>query len=69
MVAKEGRCTYMDKDLISKLIDEVTAEVVDNNKIAHEADGSLSQTVELAVRLSALTTIKILEKLELIDKG
>ncbi|MBY9082034.1 hypothetical protein KIH86_16505 [Paenibacillus sp. HN-1] len=59
----------MDKDLISKLIDEITAEVVDKNKSALEEDGTIPQTVEQTVRLSALTTIKILEKLELIDKG
>lgn len=57
----------MDKSIILKLVNEVTEEVFAKNKEALEDETILTANVELAVRLSALTTIKILERLELID--
>ncbi|MCM3289488.1 hypothetical protein M3661_05040 [Paenibacillus sp. MER 180] len=57
----------MDKSIILKLVNEVTEEVFAKNKEALEDDSVLTGNVELTVRLSALTTIKILERLELID--
>ncbi|WP_036590555.1 hypothetical protein [Paenibacillus alvei] len=57
----------MDKSIILKLVNEVTEEVIAKNKEALENETVLTGNVELAVRLSALTTIKILERLELID--
>ncbi|MGG3840756.1 hypothetical protein ABEV00_27505 [Paenibacillus thiaminolyticus] len=58
----------MDKSLVLKLVDEVTEEVFTKNKEILENEAVLTANIELAVRLSALTTIKILEHLELIDK-
>ncbi|KJB88022.1 hypothetical protein AZ66_09865 [Paenibacillus sp. E194] len=57
----------MDKSIILKLVNEVTEEVFAKNKEALEDESVLAGNVELTVRLSALTTIKILERLELID--
>ncbi|MFE4711467.1 hypothetical protein A8L34_09825 [Bacillus sp. FJAT-27264] len=57
----------MNKDIVVNLVNEVTEEVFSKNKEALENEGVLTGNVELAVRLSALTTIKILEKLELLD--
>ncbi|MFD1175161.1 hypothetical protein ACFQ3W_02395 [Paenibacillus puldeungensis] len=59
----------MDKMMVHKLLDEVTSELLSQNKEALEGEGILAANVELAVRLSAITTIKILEKLELVEKG
>ena len=53
----------MNNEIVKSLISQVTEEVFAENKEALGKDG-----MELAVKLSALTTIKILEKLELIDK-
>jgi hypothetical protein len=57
----------LNKDIVVNLVNEVTKEVFSKNKEALESEGVLTGNVELAVRLSALTTIKILEKLELLD--
>ena len=57
----------MDKSIILKLVNEVTEEVFAKNKEALEDETVSTGNIELAVRLSALTTIKILERLELID--
>lgn len=57
----------MDKSIILKLVNEVTEEVFAKNKEALGDETLLTGNVELTVRLSALTTIKILERLELID--
>lgn len=56
----------MEKALIHKLIDEVTQDVFDKNKEVLEAAGNSAGDLQAAVRLSAMTTVKILEKLELI---
>lgn len=57
----------MNKEIVARLVTEVTEEVFSNNKDALESEGVLTGNIELAVKLSALTTIKILEKLELLD--
>jgi|GEM_PF-4348986 len=59
----------MDKAIVHKLVDEVINEVTAANREALEADGISKASVELSVRMSAMTTIRILEKLELIEKG
>ncbi|AIQ16816.1 MULTISPECIES: hypothetical protein [Paenibacillus] len=59
----------MHIEIVKSLISQVTEEVFSENKDAIEKDGIQKESVELAVQLSALTTIKILEKLELIDKN
>jgi hypothetical protein len=59
----------MHIEIVKSLISQVTEEVFLENKDAIEKDGIQKESVELAVQLSALTTIKILEKLELIDKN
>ncbi|ASA23681.1 hypothetical protein [Paenibacillus donghaensis] len=58
----------MNKEVVIRLIDEVTEEVFSQNKSTLEDEGVLTGNIELAIKLSALTTVKILEKLELIDK-
>lgn len=58
----------MNKEVVIRLIDEVTEEVFSQNKSTLEDEGIQTGNIELAIKLSALTTIKILEKLELIDK-
>lgn len=63
----EMEVIFLDKSIILKLVNEVTEEVFAKNKEALEDETILTANVELAVRLSALTTIKILERLELID--
>lgn len=59
----------MDKAIVHKLVNDVMDELYSVNKEALESDGISKANVELAVRLSAITTIRILEKLELIEKG
>lgn len=58
----------MNNEIVKSLISQVTEEVFAENKEALGKDGIKQDSMELAVKLSALTTIKILEKLELIDK-
>lgn len=58
----------MNSEIVRSLISQVTEEVYTENKAALEQDGIQQDSIQLAVKLSALTTIKILEKLELIDK-
>ncbi|WNS46679.1 hypothetical protein [Paenibacillus sp. MMS20-IR301] len=58
----------MNNEIVKSLISEVTKEVFAENKAALGQSEFQPETVQLAVHLSALTTIKILEKLELIDK-
>ncbi|AIQ57213.1 hypothetical protein [Paenibacillus borealis] len=58
----------MNNEIVKNLISQVTEEVFSENRVALEKDGIPEKSMELAVQLSALTTIKILEKLELIDK-
>jgi hypothetical protein len=58
----------LNSEIVKSLISQVTEEVYSENKEALEQDGIQQDSVQLAVKLSALTTIKILEKLELIDK-
>ncbi|WP_342423812.1 hypothetical protein [Paenibacillus sp. FSL E2-0178] len=58
----------MNNEIVKSLISQVTEEVFSENKDALEKDGVQQDSIELAVQLSALTIIKILEKLELIDK-
>lgn len=58
----------MEKTIVHKLVDEVMSEVLSTNREALESEGISKASVELAVRLSAMTTVKILEKLELIEK-
>lgn len=59
----------MDKAIVHKLVDEVIDELYSTSSEALESEGISKPNVELAVRLSAMTTIRILEKLELIEKG
>lgn len=58
----------MEKTIVHKLVDEVMSEVLSTNREALESGSISKASVELAVRLSAMTTVKILEKLELIEK-
>lgn len=53
----------MNKDLIQRLIAETTEEV-----LGIETGSAATEDAKQAVRLSALVTVKILEKLELIDR-
>ncbi|WP_059050961.1 hypothetical protein [Paenibacillus senegalimassiliensis] len=59
----------MEKAIVHKLVDEVMEELHLINRDALESEGISKASVELAVRLSAITTVRILEKLELIEKG
>lgn len=58
----------LNNEIVRSLISQVTEEVFAENKDALEKDGIQQNSVQLAVKLSAITAIKILEKLELIDK-
>ncbi|WP_017416798.1 hypothetical protein [Clostridium tunisiense] len=55
----------MDKSTIAKIIQETTDEVLSKNSPMLE--GQLDKTIELAVQLSCLTNLKILQKLGIID--
>ncbi|WP_018751130.1 hypothetical protein [Paenibacillus sanguinis] len=59
----------MEKAIVHKLVDEVMEELHLINHDALESENISKASVELAVRLSAITTVRILEKLELIEKG
>ncbi|WP_340022129.1 hypothetical protein MHI24_24500 [Paenibacillus sp. FSL K6-1096] len=58
----------MNNEIVKSLIQQVTEEVLSENQAALEQNGNNQASIQLAVQLSAVTTIKILEKLELIDK-
>ncbi|NQX48290.1 hypothetical protein HQN87_23455 [Paenibacillus tritici] len=58
----------MNNEIVKSLIGQVTEEVMSENKAALEQAGNSQASIQLAVQLSAVTTLKILEKLELIDK-
>ncbi|MEK4517638.1 hypothetical protein NSS64_20305 [Paenibacillus sp. FSL H8-0122] len=58
----------MNNEIVKSLIQQVTEEVLAENQAALEQSGNSQASIQLAVKLSAVTTLKILEKLELIDK-
>ncbi|MEK3876160.1 MULTISPECIES: hypothetical protein [unclassified Paenibacillus] len=58
----------MNNEIVKSLIQQVTEEVLAENQAALEQSGNSQASIQLAVQLSAVTTLKILEKLELIDK-
>ncbi|MEK3903141.1 hypothetical protein [Paenibacillus sp. FSL R7-0179] len=58
----------MNNEIVKSLIQQVTEEVLSENQAALEHSGNSQASIQLAVQLSAVTTLKILEKLELIDK-
>ena len=58
----------MNNEIVKSLIQQVTEEVLSENQAALEQSESSKASIQLAVQLSAVTTLKILEKLELIDK-
>ncbi|MEK4854307.1 hypothetical protein NST04_31025 [Paenibacillus sp. FSL H7-0756] len=58
----------MNNEIVKSLIQQVTEEVLSENQAALEQSGNSKASIQLAVQLSAVTTLKILEKLELIDK-
>ncbi|WP_238654132.1 hypothetical protein [Paenibacillus piscarius] len=58
----------MNNEIVKSLIQQVTEEVLSENQAALEQNESSQASIQLAVQLSAVTTLKILEKLELIDK-
>ncbi|MBP2115237.1 MULTISPECIES: hypothetical protein [Paenibacillus] len=58
----------MNNEIVKSLIQQVTEEVLSENQAALEQSGNSQASIQLAVQLSAVTTLKILEKLELIDK-
>lgn len=58
----------MNNEIVKSLIQQVTEEVLSENQAALEQNESSKASIQLAVQLSAVTTLKILEKLELIDK-
>lgn len=58
----------MNNEIVKSLIQQVTEEVLSENQAALEQNESSQTGIQLAVQLSAITTLKILEKLELIDK-
>jgi hypothetical protein len=60
----------MDKNITLKLIEETTQEIVANNPDIFNNNNNIApEILEVALKLSALTTINILEKLELIGNG
>ncbi|MEK4044243.1 hypothetical protein NSU18_11305 [Paenibacillus sp. FSL H8-0048] len=58
----------MNNEIVKSLIQQVTEEVLSEHQAALEQSGNSQASIQLAVQLSAVTTLKILEKLELIDK-
>ena len=56
----------LTREELSKLIYEVTNEVIENNKSIFE-EGEFTQTVEAAIVLSCAANIKLLQRLGLID--
>ncbi|MEK3763074.1 MULTISPECIES: hypothetical protein [unclassified Paenibacillus] len=58
----------MNNEIVKSLIQQVTEDVLSENQAALEQSGNSQASIQLAVQLSAITTLKILEKLELIDK-
>ncbi|MEK3795141.1 hypothetical protein MKX42_25680 [Paenibacillus sp. FSL R7-0204] len=58
----------MNNEIVKSLIQQVTEDVLSENQAALEQSGNSQASIQLAVQLSAVTTLKILEKLELIDK-
>lgn len=58
----------MNSEIVKSLIQQVTEDVLSENQAALEQSGNSQASIQLAVQLSAVTTLKILEKLELIDK-
>ena len=58
----------MNNEIVKSLIQQVTEEVLSENQAALEQNENSQASIQLAVQLSAVTTLKILEKLELIDK-
>ncbi|WP_159065787.1 hypothetical protein [Gorillibacterium timonense] len=57
----------MNKEQIQALIAEATEEVFEQNEKRFQNRELVTETLKLSIELSALTTIKILEKLEIIE--
>lgn len=58
----------MNKEITFKLIEETTKEIVSNNQDLLDQTIMPPELIELTLKLSALTTVRILEKLELIGE-
>jgi len=58
----------LDKESILRLAEETAYEIIGKNEIALSKPEVLRHDIELAVRLSAVTTLRILQKLEILPE-